>query len=332
MSILLVADIGGTKIDFAFFDERSAFIPVAEGQLISAHYSSCAQAIAACLDNFPGKVDFASLAVAGPVSEQQVRFTNLPWQTGAAALEEEFGFAGVVLANDLVALAEGVPLLGRDDLVTIKPGKSSGRSGVLVVAPGTGLGAAFINRDAPQARVQDTEAGHLSFAPRTEMEVQLLTFLRQQHGHVTFEMVCSGTGLANLVFFLPSRGLAMPAELAAKSRESTQLGPLLAQRALAPDMECPFSRQVFTLFFDILAEFCGNLALALLPGAGIYLGGGMLPRLDGLFDKEQFARRFEDRGRMKGLVTTLPVFLITHPRPAMLGGWRLGRRTFYDEE
>lgn len=333
MSTLLVADIGGTKIDFALLDSGSSgFAPVHQGQLASAAYNSCAEVISTCLDGFQGRVDFASLAVAGPVSEQQVTFTNLPWQAGALALKDEFGFADVVLMNDLVALAEGVELLGHDDLLQIKTGKTFAGGDTLVVAPGTGLGAAHIHRNTGQSIVQATEAGHISFTPRTDTEMALLSFLMKEHGHISFEMVCSGPGLANVFSFLQSTGLPVPAELAEKIREGHALAPLLSGRALALDIDCPISSKTYALFGDILAEFCGNLALAVLPVAGIYLGGGMLPRLGGLFDHERFVHRFMDRGKMEDLVAAMPVFLISHRQPAVLGAYRVGRRMFYDEE
>ncbi len=333
MSTLLVADIGGTKIDFALVDSSTAgFAPLHQGKLQSAGFCTCAEVIAACLDSFEGSVDFASLAVAGPVVDQQVSFTNLPWQTGAAALAEEFGFKGVVLSNDLVALAEGVALLGKDDVVTIKQGRATGRAGHLVVAPGTGLGGAYACGSDPHSSVQATEMGHLSFAPRTETEMQLLAFLQQEHDHVSFEMVCSGMGLGNIFSFLQSSGLPVPEEVAEESRQGHDLAPLLAARALAADIDCPISTRTYALFIDVLAEFCGNMALALLPGAPLYLGGGMLPRLGALCDWQRFVSRFEDRGKMRELVGAGPVYLITHPHPALLGACRVGRRIFYDEK
>ncbi len=333
MSLFLVADIGGTKIDFALVDgDKPGYSPVQQGHLISADYQSCAEVIAACLEGFQDRVDFASLAVAGPVINQQVSFTNLPWQTGAEALVAEFGFAGVVLVNDLVALAESVELCGPNDVLPLNLVTRPAHGKAVVVAPGTGLGAALTLRAGRQAWVQATEAGHLSFCPRTEVEEQLLAFLRQQHGHVSFEMVCSGSGLANIFSFLASGGLPVPEEVATCHSQGHDLAPLLARRALAADIDCPISRRTFALFGDILAEFCANLALALLPEAGVYLGGAMLPKLGTLFDQDRFVRRFVDRGRMTELVAAMPISLITQSQATLRGAWRLGRRTFYDEK
>ncbi len=333
MSTLLVADIGGTKIDFALIDSGSLeFKPIYQGQLQSARYQSCSEVIAACLAAYSGRVDFASLAVAGPVVEQQVAFTNLPWQTGAFALKDAFGFAGVVLVNDLAALAESVDLFGADDVRVVKPAAPGdagfGHGGSLVAAPGTGLGAALIFRDSMGSWLQATEAGHLSFSPRNEVEEQLLTFLHKKHPHVSFEMVCSGSGLVNIFDFLVSSGFSVPEALIEKSRQGHDLASLLSQRALAEDVDCPLSTRTYALFFDTLAEFCGNLALTLMPGSAVYLGGGMLPRLNGLFDQERFVRRFTDRGKMQELVAAMPIYLITHAHAPLLGAWRLGRRIF----
>lgn len=333
MSTLLVADIGGTKIDFALIDsDRPGFVPLNQGQLESGSYQSCAEVIAACLEIFKVKVDFACLAVAGPVSGQEVFFTNLPWHTGEQALKDEFGFAGVVLVNDLVAMAAGVELLQTEDVSVLKSGRTTEGGGRLVVAPGTGLGASFICGHGSQSWVQATEAGHLGFVPRTEIERQLFSFLLAEHGHVSFEMVCSGMGLENIFSFFESTGLPVPEELAEKRRLDLPLAPLLASRALEDDIDCPISSKTCALFFDVLAEFCGNMAVAFLPYAGIYFGGGLLPRIISLMNKERFVSRFEDRGLMQDLVSTIPIFLITHPTAPMLGAYKLGRRTFNNEE
>jgi glucokinase len=200
------------------------------------------------------------------------------------------------------------------------------------VAPGTGLGAAFTCPAGKHSAVQATEAGHLSFAPRADIEMQLFSFLKQQHEHVSFEMVCSGMGLENIFSFLEASGVPVAEDLAIQRRKGHALAPLLSERALDEELDCLISRRTYELFFDILAEFCGNLAMALVPGAGIYLGGGMLSWLLPLLDAQRFASRMDNRGKMQSLAAAIPVFLINHPRPALLGAYRIGRRTFYDEK
>lgn len=331
MTLLLVADIGGTKTDFALLEGAApGFAPVRQGRLTNADFHSCAEVIATCLRGFAGEVAFASLAVAGPVVAQQVAFTNLPWRTGAAELAEEFGLAGVLLANDLEALAHGLDLLTPGDLQVVKPGTGTGQGRSLVVAPGTGLGAAVSHRQGSCPWVQATEAGHLSFSPRTREEEELLVFLGRHHDHVSFEMVCSGPGLTNLAAFLVDSGMAAPQELATRIRQGHDLAAVLAGRALDPGLACPLSIKTFALFGDILAEFCGNLAVTFMPDTALYLGGGMLPRLGPLLDHQRFCRRLARRGAMAALVAGLPVYTITHPHAALLGALLAGRRTFYD--
>jgi glucokinase len=331
MTLLLVADMGGTKTDFALVEGAApGFAPVRQGRLANADFHSCAEVIAACLQGFAGEVAFASLAVAGPVVEQRVAFTNLPWRTGATELARELGLAGVLLANDLEALAHGVDLLTDSDLQVVKPAAGHGHGRSLVAAPGTGLGAAVIQRQGGRSLVQATEAGHLSFSPCTAEEEQLLAFLHRHHDHVSFEMVCSGRGLTNLAAFLIDCGVAAPKELATRIRQDHDLAAVLAGRALDPGLACPLSTRTFGLFIDILAEFCGNLAVAFMPDAALYLGGGMLPRLGPLFDHQRFCRRLARRGKMAALVAGLPVSLITHPHAALLGALLAGRRKFYD--
>ncbi|PLX47936.1 MAG: hypothetical protein C0613_12315 [Desulfobulbaceae bacterium] len=327
MTTILVADIGGTKIDFAMLDARRPFQePLHVEQLASNRFASLAEALAACRARLPATVEYASLAVAGPVVDQQVSFTNLPWQAEAADLARQAGLAGVVLVNDLAALAEGVDLLGEDDLASLKPGTVQAGGNRLVVAPGTGLGAALVLAG---GKVQATEAGHLSFAPRSAAETELLTFMHREHDHVSFEMLCSGMGIGNLFDYLQGTGLPVPLEAAQWPRE--ELAPLLARRARAATIHCPLSSCTYEIFFDILAEFCANLTLVSLPAGGIYLGGGMLPHLHRLLDARRFRRRFEARGKMQAVVKPIPVFLINHPHLPLLGAYQVGRRTFLDE-
>ncbi|MEN8256398.1 MAG: glucokinase [Thermodesulfobacteriota bacterium] len=329
MSKLLVADIGGTKIDFAVIDTADpVFSPVVEGVFASKDYDSCVAAVSACLDYFDGQVDFLSLAVAGPVQDQQVSFTNLPWQTEATALKKNFSLKGVLLLNDLAALAEGVGLLDSDDLALVKQGNILPLGTRLAVAPGTGLGAAFGASGKTGFPVQATEAGHLSFAPRNEVESKLYSFLHDQYGHVSVEMVCSGTGLGNIFSFLQKSGMAVSDELETQLESSHHLGAILSARVVNKGIDCPISTRTYEIFFDLLAEFCGNLAVTLLPEGGIYLGGGMLLHVAPLMDSQRFVDRFVDRGQMSSLVESFSINIINHPRTALLGAYAAGRRIF----
>ncbi len=329
MSKLLVADIGGTKTDYAIVDvDDSAFAPVAQGTLENKEYTSCEDVVAACLDGFDGQIDFLSLAVAGPVTRQQVSFTNLPWKAASTALKERFGFRDVLLVNDLVAFAEGVNLLESRDVEVVKPGVNKAKASKLVVAPGTGLGAAFCLGEDQGATIQATEAGHLSFTPRNEVEIQLHRFLHDKHGHVSFEMICSGTGLGNIFSFLKEKGVVISGELEAQLGNSLPLGPLLSSLALDEKVDCPISTKTFEIFFDTLAEFCGNLSVTVLPEGGIYLGGGMLQFLAPLLNTERFIDRFTSRGQMSSLVESFSINLISYPHTPLLGAYTAAQRTF----
>jgi glucokinase len=254
--LLLVADVGGTKTDLAVLDPaqgpRSA---VAAGRLPSSDYASLEALLAAFLSQqrLQG-VTRASIAVAGPVARGRALITNLGWEPTEAVLAQALGLQRVRLLNDLEAIASAIPELQPEDSQVLLAGTSAVGGAIAVVAPGTGLGEAFLVRDGARYRAYPSEGGHCDFGPLDDEQVALYHWCEQRFGHVSYERVCSGIGLPNLYAFLGESGRAPHAEhvttALAAARDRT---PVICEQALRPDPD-PACAAAVALFLRILAQ------------------------------------------------------------------------------
>jgi glucokinase len=327
MTYLLAADVGGTKTDVAIFAGRDCRRPVREATLASREYATFSHLLAAFLDGGGPRPDDACFGVAGPVLRNRARLTNLPWEIIGDEIAREFGLARVEVINDLVAVASAIPHLTGDDLVVLQRGERDEQGAVGVVAPGTGLGVAFCVRDRDRYLVCPSEGGHAGFSPGSLDEVELLRFLLATGGNTSFESLCSGTGLPDIHRFLVDTGRFPPsARLAEKLAAAFDQTPAIVQGALDGENGCPLCRETVRLFTGILAEICGNLAVTVLARGGIYIGGGIPPRILPLLQQEHFLARFRRKGKMSGLLATVPVAVIVNPRAALLGAAAHGLR------
>lgn len=291
----LLADIGGTHARFAIGEGPPLTLPVAA-------FPSIEDAIAAALDRL-GPAEAAVLALAGPVAEEPVRLTNAPWVVGSAALAARFGFRAVRLVNDFLAQAEALPHLGPADLHPIGGGRAVPGAPMLVLGPGTGLGVAGY-LPGPGLAIA-TEGGHAGLAAADEEQDRIVAALRAMAGRAGAEEALSGRGLAHLHAILAARqGAALPARDAA---------------AIVAARDCPLARQAVRLFLDLLAGFAGDLALAWGARGGVFLAGGILPRLLDRLDAAAFRARFEAKPPMQDFLGAIPLAVVTHPAPAFLG-------------
>ncbi|RME79708.1 MAG: glucokinase, partial [Chloroflexi bacterium] len=206
---ILAGDVGGTKTKLAIFDTQSgAHTPLAEAVFPSARFDS----LGAIVERFLADVDFrpsrAVFGVAGPVIAGQATITNLPWKMSETGLSERLGIPEVRLLNDLVAIANAIPILEPADLETLNPGQPVEGGAIGVVAPGTGLGEAYLTWDGHRYHAYASEGGHADFAPINTLQLELLAYLQARRGHVSYEMVCSGKGLPNIYDFLRDQGHA----------------------------------------------------------------------------------------------------------------------------
>ena len=301
---ILLADIGGTNARFAALD-GAELGPVAH--IAAAEYGLFADALRAYLETAGGRFDAAVLAVAGVVSGGRCALTNNPWVIDAAELQAAFGFARVRLINDFEAIAWALPHFPARDLFRIGGGEPAADAPLAVLGPGTGLGvAAYL----PQGggRVLNSEGGHVTLAGVTPREDAVIAHLRSRFGHVSAERALSGPGLENLYKAIAALdGVAVPARDAAAISK--------AARA----RECPVCRAALDMFCALLGDVAGNLALTFGARGGVYIAGGIVPRLNEELVRSAFRTRFEEKGRMRAYVEPIPVDVVMHEDPAFVG-------------
>ena len=264
----------------------------------------------------------ACFGVAGPVIAGRSKTTNLPWVIDAAELGEALNCPAVTLLNDLEALAHAVPFLGSDDLTVLNQGSGEPQGPLAVIAPGTGLGEAYLTWQSGRYQAHASEGGHADFGPTNDLELALLDYLLARVSHVSYERVCSGRGIPNLYTFLRDTGRAVePAWLAQALGAAEDPTPVIMNAALGLDgsRTCALCVQTLDLFVDILGAEAGNLALKVVSTGGVYLGGGIPAHIAPALDGARFMAAFQNKGRMNGLLAGMPVHLIHNPKAGLLG-------------
>jgi glucokinase len=310
--MLLAGDIGGTKTDLGIYSlERGSRAPLALAAFPSASYPSLAAMVREFLATTDLEIELACFDVAGPVISGRAKVTNLPWALTETQLAEELQLKTVYLLNDLEAIGHAVPGLLPEELHAINAGEPSPGGTLAVIAPGTGLGEAFLTWDGTRYQAHPSEGGHADFAPATELQVDLLAYLLRRLGHVSIERVCSGIGLPNLYDFLRDSGRVPESpELAARLATATDRARVITDAAVRrpdPDELCAAT---IDLFASILAAEAGNLALKVLATGGVYIGGGIPPRILPALEPRRFMRAFADKGRLGAVLSRVPVHVI----------------------
>jgi glucokinase len=307
--LTLIGDIGGTNARFARYDGNAL------GPIVTRSVADFAEPLAAIRDVLEELTDLggaplqaAVFAVAGPVEGGRAVLTNRRWTFVADDLRTELGLASVELVNDFAAQAYAVPQFAESDLVRIGGGEAVPDAPVAVIGPGTGLGVAgLIPRDDGPA-VLVTEGGHVTMAPADARESRLIDALRTSFGHVSAERVVSGPGLANLYRAIAElEGRDVPARTPEE----------ITERALAGD--CPTSVETLDTFCAMLGTVAGNLALSLGARGGVYIAGGIVPRIVERFAGSAFRARFEAKGRFADYLAAIPSFVVTRPNSALIG-------------
>lgn len=318
---VLAGDIGGTKTALTLHavGADGATSPVREQSFPSRDYPGLEQVIAAFLG--PDEhVAGAAFGIAGPVVDDAVKTTNLPWHVERRRLSEELGGIPVVLMNDLESTAYGALFLQPDELLTLNAGvpRPGHRA---VIAAGTGLGQGLLHWDGVTHHPVATEGGHADFAPRSPLEDDLLRFLRTRFGaHVSCERVLSGPGLFNIFQFLDEAlGRPVAPEVRARMAKDDP-SAVIGETAVAGT--CATCREVVELFLDAYGAQAGNLALTAMATGGIYVGGGIVTKLVPLVPPSTFMRAFVAKGRYEGLMREIPVSVILNARTALLGATR----------
>lgn len=321
--MLLAGDVGGTKTDLAVYDlERSGMTPVAEQEFPSANYRDLQSIVREFLSGLKLPIDRACFAVAGPVVDGAAQITNLPWVLQEEALARELDFETVYLLNDLEAIAWAVPALKEASLHTLKHGTVVDHGTIGVIAPGTGLGEAFLTWDGQRYRAHASEGGHADFAPTTMEQVGLLQYLWRRFDHVSYENVCSGRGMPHLYEYLKDSGSAVELDdVAEQLRQARDATPVIVGAALRSSNRSSLCRATVEMFVSILAAETGNLAVKVLATGGLYLAGGLPLHVLPLLDTERFVEIFESKGRFSTLLSDVPIHVVLH-RTALPGAAR----------
>jgi glucokinase len=317
-SFLLAGDIGGTKTALAIIDRRlGARFFVEKAVFPSSSYASLAEMVAEFLKGKEYRLARASVGVAGPVIDGRALVTNLPWVIDSQEMGRQLGIPFRLL-NDLEAIAHAVPSLAAGDVETLNPGLSEGRGALAVIAPGTGLGEAFLMWDGKRYHPFPSEGGHAGFGPEDALQIDLLAYLQKRFGHVSWERVCSGIGLPNLYDFLRDSGRCPePDWLKAQLAVAADPAPIIGLAAEQGKAEIAVA--TMDLFAAILASEAGNLALKVLATGGVYLGGGIPPRILPVLKKDFFLKTFQDKGRFSRMLAGIPVHVILNPEAALIG-------------
>ncbi|HEU0053207.1 MAG TPA: glucokinase [Longimicrobium sp.] len=321
--MLLAGDIGGTKTVLALVTAEGGV--AVEAVFPSREYASFEAVVAAFRAAHPAAVSRGAFSVAGPVIGGHARTTNLPWYLDERRLAETIGVERVLLVNDLQATAYAIPHLGEEQVTELLPGTPDPRGVRAVVAMGTGLGESILVPDGDGFLALASEGGHTDFAPRGPLQRRLLAHLQRRDEHVSYEHVCSGMGIATLYRFLAEQSPAPPPPwLAARLAAGGDVTPALVQAGLDRERSCPVCRRMLRLVASILGAEAGNAALRSLATGGVYLGGGIPPRILPVLRGRAFREGFLRKGRMAELMTRIPVHVILEPRAALLGAARYG--------
>ncbi len=325
MTLLLAADIGGTKSELAVFDlaDKPHNLPLARKRYLNNAFRDFDEILTDFLSNSPTP-DFACLGVAAVIRQGEAKLTNLDWTLCEGKLQSRFGLREVTLINDLTALCASLPLLQGSDLLEIQQGQREEKGIQAVIAPGTGLGEGFLITGDSLFLPQGSEGGHADFAPRNQEQAALLSSLQKNYSSVSYELVCSGKGIPHLFDFFSSTDLERDDELFKQIAEATDRTPLIVEGALT-DSPCPLCTKTLTSFLEILGAEAGNLALKLYATGGLFIGGGILPRLVGRTSFAPFLQQFRKKEKMEDLMEAIPVHLIVKTDAALLGtasyGW-----------
>ena len=324
--MFLAGDVGGTKTTLAAYKLSGAvYTPVIETTLASASYESLESLVMDFLDKHRLTVEYAIFGVAGPVVGSRATITNLPWIIEEEALRSRLGVSKVRLLNDLEAIAYGVPVLEEEDLHTLNEGSRIHNGPMAVIAPGTGLGEAYITWDGTRHSAHASEGGHVDFAPTSGLEIELLSYLLDRFKHVSYERICSGMGIPNIYNFLKDRGYYdEPDWFAGKLDLADDKTAVILSTALEDKPPCERCMKTLELFLSILGAEAGNMALKIMSTGGLYLGGGIPPRIISAFENSPFMRSFTRKGRLSHILRDIPVKVILNPKVALMGAASFG--------
>ncbi len=320
--MLLAGDIGGTSTRIGLFDVVAGKVePVVTETYVSREHPGL-DAIARTFRGVHGQaLAGACFGVAGPVIDGHVETPNLAWDVDAARLARTLALPQVGVINDLEANAHGIFTLEAADFVVLNAGAPGATGNIAVISAGTGLGEAGMYWDGARHHPFATEGGHADFAPHTDLELELLRYLRGKlEGHVSWERVVSGPGLASIYEFLRDTGHGSEPDWLAQALRAGDAPAVISAAAL--DGKSDLCVKALDLFVSAYGDEAGNLALKMMATGGVYLGGGIAPRIVKKLEEPGFMNAFTDKGRLAPLLRTMPVRVIANDKTALFGAAR----------
>jgi glucokinase len=333
--MILAGDVGGTKIRLALYQlEDGKLIRRQTDKFVSRDYPCLEEVVQIFLNKYKISVTKSCFGVPGPIVNGEARATNLPWKLKEEQIGQALSLPTFKLVNDLVATAAAVPHLKSDDLFTLHEGKTLNSTkknlrdtlskdskveeaiyGVL--APGTGLGQAFLHFKSGQHYLMASEGGHVDFAPTNKIEIELFQYLKSRYGRVSYERILSGPGLVNIYTFLKDKGFAPePPELSKRLREED---PGIVISSTGKNGEYELCVKTLDIFASVLGSQAGNLVLTLLATGGIYLGGGIPAGIYKKLAEGNTVTSYLNKGRLSHLVENTPLYVILDDHAALLG-------------
>lgn len=319
--MVLAGDAGGTNTRVALVETRDGDFRISvEETFPSREWMSLESVIGEFLGRHGGDVEAAAIGIAGPVRDGRCDATNLPWVVDSKILARQLGLRHVGLINDLEASAYGIEVLQAKDFVILNRGVRNARGNIAIISAGTGLGEAGMYWDGETHRPFATEGGHADFAPRNHLEMELLEHSWKQYQRVSYERLISGPGLVNLYHFLRDSGRGEESAEAAELMRRGDPAPVISRRAL--EGTDPLCLQTLELFVSLYGAEAGNLALKVMARGGVYLGGGIAPKIISKLKEPEFMNAFTAKGRMMPLLQDMPVRVIMNQKTALLGAAR----------
>ena len=321
---LLAADVGGTKVALALAAAGGSRPEIVTHRVYACQEFSGLQPIIADFLQQPpvaghrGAIAAACFSVAGPVAANSATLTNLDWKIAGNSLAAELRLPEVRLMNDFAAAGLGITRLTPNELETLQAGSPVARAARLIIDAGTGLGVGLLTWQDNGYAVHPSEAGHMDFAPVDELQDKLMVHLRRTYGRVSYERVVSGPGLMRIFSFLQETGVGLPSRQlrdADKTRQDT--AELIAEFALAK--LDPLAVRALELFVAVYGAFAGNMALATLARGGVYIAGGIAPKIIAKLKEGAFIRAFNSKGRFSEVLATMPVQVVMNPQVGLYG-------------
>jgi glucokinase len=319
--MILAGDIGGTNARLAYFQPQNGHLRlVSERVFPSREHSELGEIVTQFLEDSDTRPEVACFGIAGPVRNGRVETSNLPWIVEQSRLAKQIHLPATLLINDLEANAWGIAALAAADLVPLNKvsGPTVGNQGV--IAPGTGLGEAGLFWDGTRHHVFACEGGHTDFGPQGDLQIELVRFLERRFGHVSYERILSGPGLVNVYEFLLESGCGKEApELAAAIQKGD---PAAAISRAAVDNSCPLAVKALDLWVAVYGAEAANLALKVMATGGLFLAGGISPKILTKLTGPAFMKSFVEKGRLRPLLESIPVQVVMNDKAGLLGAAR----------